>query len=276
MVQNQKEYEAAAANIKKFMTQGEDGKTEEFPKIAILIVSYLWGAVCSNFEIKKAVQVIPENGGPQDHLSMTVYKAVHRRTGKTVLIVDHILTPEENQPESMPCISVRLLCLAGAKRVIIISAVTATDQLLKNGDLCIVKQHFGFHVNNPLVGPNFDDWGTRFPDMSKTYKTGKTKAIRRELRDHYHIRNVKALWMPALKGYQDETERAIAKEILHFDVVTYKGLSEAVIAHQMGVDNEVLFLGVVARKYNETATHMSHMWSSLASFFDDGFDLTLQ
>ena len=252
------------------MTAKGSGKEVPLPKVCLLIGTHLWGSVCSFFELLKAAEILPsEESMRKGKLWPVVYKAKYQPAGQDLFIIDRLLTPDENMPESMPGYLVRLLGLAGVQRFVIVSDVTATEQLLKKGDLCLIKEHCMFCSNSPLIGPNIIEWGERFTDASKIFKKPVTKTARRVLRERYHIRNVNALWVPSMKGYHDEAEKTIAREILRFDVIAHKGIAEAIIAHHM--NKEIFYIGVVARRYNERTTLMAHAWSSLANFFKDGF-----
>eukprot|EP01022_Parablepharisma_sp_SALTPOND_P018691 TRINITY_DN3096_c3_g1_i1.p1 TRINITY_DN3096_c3_g1~~TRINITY_DN3096_c3_g1_i1.p1 ORF type:complete len:477 (-),score=44.01 TRINITY_DN3096_c3_g1_i1:788-2218(-) len=271
--QTQKEYESKAEELKKFMT----ASGAEFPKIAVIVGTHLMGAVCGQFEIKKSVQLVPTCETQQSNIWPVVYSAVYMKTMKPVLLLDRVLTGEVNLPEGTPAVPIRLLCLAGVERVIVVSDVTSVDRLLKSGDLCLINGHASLFANNPLVGPNIEKWGTRFPDVSKIYKKGKTKQILTMLEKKMSVRNVKALWVPTVKGYHDAAEKKLAREALPFEVVAHKGLAEGVIVHHMSRDNikEFMFLGVVARKQNDPFTLVANTWATLAKFFADGFDLML-
>ena len=238
---------------------------------------HLWGAVSGNFEIKKTILLSPIGVTLQSQVWPAIYYAIYLKTMKPVLLVDRVLTGEADLPESMPAIPTRLLCLSGIDRIIMVSDVTSVDRLLKGGDLCIIKGHAPFYACNPLVGPNIEAWGTRFPDVSKVYKKGNTRNIGKMLEEKMGIRNVKALWVPGVKGYHDAAEKKLAREGLPFEVVVHKGIAEAIVAHHMSRDKakEFMFLGVVARRCNDPYTLMANSWSSLATFFAAGFDMML-
>lgn len=57
----------------------------------------------------------------------------------------------------------------GAKALILSNAAGGMRQDLVNGDLVLVEDHINLQGSNPLVGPNDDSLGPRFPDMSEPY-----------------------------------------------------------------------------------------------------------
>ena len=40
---------------------------------------------------------------------------------------------------------------------------------MRAGKVMLIRDHVNFTGQNPLVGPNVDEWGERFPDMSQVY-----------------------------------------------------------------------------------------------------------
>ncbi len=64
---------------------------------------------------------------------------------------------------------VRLLRALGARTLILTSAAGGMNPLHRAGDLVVVVDHLNLMGENPLVGPNEDSLGPRFPDMSEPY-----------------------------------------------------------------------------------------------------------
>ena len=64
---------------------------------------------------------------------------------------------------------IRTLKLLGIESLIITNAAGGVNTSFEVGDLMLIKDHINMMGTNPLIGPNADDFGERFPDMSKSY-----------------------------------------------------------------------------------------------------------
>jgi len=64
---------------------------------------------------------------------------------------------------------VRVLAMLGTKYLLISSAVGGLNPQFETGDQMIVTDHINLTGTNPLIGPNLDHFGPRFPDMSSVY-----------------------------------------------------------------------------------------------------------
>ena len=67
---------------------------------------------------------------------------------------------------------VRVLAALGVDTLLISNAAGGMNPHFRRGDLMLVTDHINLQGVNPLAGPNVDDWGPRFPDMSEPYDIG--------------------------------------------------------------------------------------------------------
>lgn len=66
---------------------------------------------------------------------------------------------------------VRVMKALGIENIIITNACGAVNTNFNPGDLMLITDHLNLVGTNPLIGPNNDELGTRFPDLSKVYNT---------------------------------------------------------------------------------------------------------
>lgn len=64
---------------------------------------------------------------------------------------------------------VRVMARLGAEFLIISSAAGGLNPLFEPADVMVVTDHINLTGRNPLLGPNLDSFGPRFPDMSQVY-----------------------------------------------------------------------------------------------------------
>ncbi len=67
---------------------------------------------------------------------------------------------------------VRVMGLLGADTLVVSGACGGMDPLAAAGDLVLLDDHINLMGENPLTGPNLDELGPRFPDMSEPYDRG--------------------------------------------------------------------------------------------------------
>lgn len=64
---------------------------------------------------------------------------------------------------------IRVLSLFGTKNLIITNAAGGLNPLFAPGTIMVINDHLNFLGENPLRGPNVEEWGPRFPDLSTPY-----------------------------------------------------------------------------------------------------------
>ena len=67
---------------------------------------------------------------------------------------------------------IRVMNGLGVKTLLLSNAAGAVNPEYKVGDLVLINDHISFFTINPLIGPNDDQMGPRFPDMSEPYNKG--------------------------------------------------------------------------------------------------------
>ncbi len=74
---------------------------------------------------------------------------------------------------------VRVMHELGIKKLYISNAAGAVDLDFKKGSLMLITDHINLLMDNPLIGPNENSWGDRFPDMSEPYDKKMNEAFRK-------------------------------------------------------------------------------------------------
>ena len=64
---------------------------------------------------------------------------------------------------------VRVLAALGVRTLVVTNAAGGVGRGLRAGDLMVITDHINFFGANPLIGPNDDALGPRFPDMGRAY-----------------------------------------------------------------------------------------------------------
>ena len=73
---------------------------------------------------------------------------------------------------------IRLMHLMGAEILMLTNSSGGLNPDFVPGDLMMITDHITTGVPNPLIGPNIEELGTRFPDMSEVYSKRLREVIR--------------------------------------------------------------------------------------------------
>jgi purine-nucleoside phosphorylase len=90
---------------------------------------------------------------------------------------------EGHDPERV-VFGVRLLARLGCRAVVLTNAAGGLDPSWSPGDLMLVTDHLNLMGRSPLVGPNDDRLGPRFPDMTEAYDRALSALAREAAREN--------------------------------------------------------------------------------------------
>lgn len=130
---------------------------------------------------------------------------------------------------------IKVMKKLGVKTVILTNAAGGVNPTFNPSDIMIITDHIN-HMNvNPLIGPNDDEMGERFPDMSEVY-TPKLVELTKKIASKHGIDVQEGVYM-ALTGpsYETPAEVRMAK-IIGADAVGMSTVPEAIVAKWAGMD----------------------------------------
>lgn len=90
-------------------------------------------------------------------------------SGKTVLAMEGRFHLYEGYSPLEVTFPVRVMSMLGVKYLLVSSAAGGLNPQFRKGELMVVTDHLNLTGTNPLMGPNLDDMGSRFPDMTAAY-----------------------------------------------------------------------------------------------------------
>ncbi len=144
-------------------------KTDFVPKVAIVLGSGLG-------DYAETIRVVDEL--PYGEIEGFPVSTVPGHAGKFIFgYIDEIPVVcmkgrvhfYEGYPISDVVLPARLVKLMGAEILFLTNAAGGVNTSFHAGDLMLIKDHISVFAPNPLIGPNIEELGVRFPDMSTVY-----------------------------------------------------------------------------------------------------------
>jgi purine-nucleoside phosphorylase len=131
--------------------------------------------------------------------------------------------------------AVRVLGRLGLKVLILTNAAGGINTNFTQGALMVIDDHINLMGSNPLVGPNDERFGFRFPDMTEVYSK-RLRAIADDVARHITLPIEHGIYV-AVHGPSYETPAEIrAFRTLGADAVGMSTAPEAIVARHMGME----------------------------------------
>jgi purine-nucleoside phosphorylase len=143
----------------------------EPPQAAVLTGTGL-GDITASMEVSGGVDYADIPHFPvstvQSHHGRLVYG---RMSGINVAVLQGRFHLYEGYTPRQVIFPIRVMQELGAKTLVLTNASGGLNPEFATGDIMVVGDHINLTGANPLVGPNDEPWGPRFPDMSAAYDT---------------------------------------------------------------------------------------------------------
>ncbi|MCD4752354.1 MAG: purine-nucleoside phosphorylase [Anaerolineaceae bacterium] len=210
-------------------------QTKQTPKIALILGSGL-GSLA---EMVNSPDVIPYGDIPhfpqstvQGHSGQFVIGTLE---AKTVMIMQGRVHFYEGYSPNQITFPIRVMKLLGIETLVVTNAAGGINRSFNAGELMLIDDHINFlgmGGNHPLCGPNYDQFGPRFPDMSQAYD----RELKQQTRE-----KAKELGIPlhegvycCLSGPTFETPAELRMlQVLGADAVGMSTAPEVIVARHM-------------------------------------------
>lgn len=144
-------------------------RTDFEPKVAIVLGSGL-GDYAKQIRVETEVSYEEIPGFPVSTVPGHAGKFIFGYVGEVpVVCMKGRVHYYEGYAVSDVVLPIRLMKLLGAEILFLTNAAGGVNTSFHAGDLMLIRDHIAAFAPNPLIGPNLDELGTRFPDMSEVY-----------------------------------------------------------------------------------------------------------
>ena len=226
--------DAAAATIK--------GHTDFEPEVAIILGTGL-GALGREINVQKTIPYAEIPHFPlstvESHSGQLLLGTLG---GKRVIAMQGRFHRYEGYSLSDVVLPVRVMFLLGARTLVVSNACGGMNPMWAAGDIMLIDDHINLLGDSPLAGPNLDDLGPRFPDMSEAYDR-KLQALAQQVALELKIPLRRGVYV-AVTGPNLETRAEYRMlRAIGADVVGMSTVPEVIAARHLGM--RVLGLSII-------------------------------
>lgn len=210
-------------------------RTESTPSVGIILGTGLGGLVAEiEIEVVLEYSDIP-------HFPISTVESHHGRLifgrlgGKPVVAMQGRFHYYEGYTLRQVTFPVRVMHALGVRTLLISNAAGGMNPVFRRGDIMVIYDHINLIGDNPLIGPNDDTLGPRFPDMSAAYSETHI-ALAEDVALEQHIPLRKGVFV-AVAGPNLET-RAEYRFLrgIGADAVGMSTVPENIVAIHMGMN----------------------------------------
>lgn len=204
------------------------------PKVALILGSGL-GDYADSIDVRATLDYHEIEGFPVSTVPGHKGRFVFGYVGDVpVVIMQGRVHYYEGYPMEDVVLPTRLMRMMGAEILFLTNAAGGANYEFASGDFMMITDQISSFVPSPLIGPNIDELGTRFPDMSHIYDP-KLCGLIRDTAKELGIPLREGTYIQ-LTGPNFETPHEVKMcRLLGADAVGMSTACEAVAANHMGM-----------------------------------------
>lgn len=154
--------------------------------------------------------------------------------GVDVAILQGRLHAYEGLPMEEVVFPTRVLATLGVEKLILTNAAGGINLDYSPGDIVCISDHINMMAANPLIGPNINELGPRFPDMTQAYNLELQDAFKAAAKDMDY--NLKTGIYAGVLGPTYETPAEVRMlGIIGADMVGMSTVPESIAANHLGI-----------------------------------------
>jgi len=228
------------------------------PRLAMVLGSGLGGVVellDPEARVTRSYRDIPHvpGSGVEGHAGELVAGTI---SGTPAVILSGRAHPYEGYSHREATLLLRAVLALGVETLVLTNAAGGLDPGYDPGDVMLISDHINLSGDNPLLGPNLDRFGPRFPPLTDAYDP-RLRAAAREAADRTGVSLREGVYiMLSGPSYETRAEMRMLRG-LGGDAVGMSTAHEAIVARHAGVS--VLGFSLVTNKATDDvetgATH---------------------
>jgi len=167
--------DAAPSDLKRQIDEAVSylkGRTKLVPEVAVILGTGL-GTLAEGLKVETKISYreIPHFAAStvESHKGELLFG---RLAGRPAVVMSGRVHFYEGYSMRQVSFPVRVMQALGAHTLVVSNACGGMNPLMNAGDIMVVTDHINLMGDNPLIGPNDESLGPRFPDMSQPYDRG--------------------------------------------------------------------------------------------------------
>lgn len=141
----------------------------------------------------------------------------------------------EGLPMDEVVFSTRTLGILGISTLILTNAAGGINLEYKPGDLILIKDHLNFMGKNPLIGPNLNEFGPRFPDMTEAYHPELRSIMKKVAEEKLGMKMHEGVYAAVLGPTYETPSEIKMFRTLGADMVGMSTVPESIAANHFGI-----------------------------------------